>query len=240
MTRETPSVKLSKAITRLSDKVDALPNIREASVHSVTGNTVQVMFDTDTAPTVVHGTLLKDPTPGARVLTLTLRHYVWVLGVKGGAGPSAPVGSMYDWPAATAPDGWLLCQGQEVSRTTYTDLFTLIGITFGAGNGSTTFNLPDTRGRVAVGVSSDTEFNALGKTFGTKTHTLTVAQIPSHSHRQYVTASAAPGPGIRTSWTGDSSSSAYDQGIDTGATGGGGAHNNIQPSIALNKIIRAL
>lgn len=150
----------------------------------------------------------------------------------------APVGSMLDWPTATAPTGWLLCQGQAVSRTTYAALFALIGTTFGAGNGSSTFNLPDLRGRVSVGLSStDTEFNELGKQFGTKTHTLTVAEMPSHDH------------GVRrvNGFTGGGTWNANDQGASSGGsfaytqkTGGGGAHNNIQPSIALNKIIRAL
>jgi hypothetical protein len=56
-----------------------------------------------------------------------------------------PIGSIVPYGGTTAPSGWLLCQGQAISRTTYSDLFSAIGTTFGAGNGSTTFNLPDLR-----------------------------------------------------------------------------------------------
>lgn len=58
---------------------------------------------------------------------------------------------MVPFGAAAAPDGWILCYGQAVSRTTYAPLFTAIGTAYGAGDGSTTFNLPDMRGRVAAG-----------------------------------------------------------------------------------------
>lgn len=73
---------------------------------------------------------------------------------------------------ATVPWGTLLCDGAAVSRTTYKELFNAIGTRFGAGDGSTTFNVPDLRGRVAVGFnSSDTDFNTVGKIGGAKTHT---------------------------------------------------------------------
>lgn len=80
----------------------------------------------------------------------------------------------------TADHGrWLLLNGQNVSRTTYSELFTFFGTTYGAGDGSTTFGLPDFRDRSAVGVS-DTK--AMGSTGGAATKTLTTAEIPSHSH----------------------------------------------------------
>lgn len=66
-------------------------------------------------------------------------------------GLTAPVGSMVDFAGATAPSGWLLCGGQDVSRTTYSALFVAIGTTFGAGDGSTTFGIPDLRGRAGFG-----------------------------------------------------------------------------------------
>jgi microcystin-dependent protein len=76
----------------------------------------------------------------------------------GGSGPTAPatfigniVGMVQDFAGADAPSGWLLCYGQAVSRSTYSALFAKIGTTYGAGDGSTTFNLPDCRGRVAAG-----------------------------------------------------------------------------------------
>lgn len=164
-----------------------------------------------------------------------------------------PIGSAKLWFAGSAPQGWLLLQGQAVSRTTYAALFALLGTTYGAGNGSTTFNLPDMRGRVPVGVSTDTEFDALGKKFGTKTHTLTLAEMPSHNHGD-VTTWPAVHPNIYTGSSGGGGINMWSTGYvggDAGvwssnfnhqhkSEGGGGAHNNIQPSIAINYIIRAL
>lgn len=94
-----------------------------------------------------------------------------------------PVGMMTAYGGSVAPAGWLLCQGQAVSRSTYSALFGVLGTTFGAGDGSTTFNLPDLRGRVPVGRDSgQTEFDTLGETGGSKTHTLSLAELPVHSH----------------------------------------------------------
>jgi microcystin-dependent protein len=83
---------------------------------------------------------------------------------------AAPVGSIIMFAGAAAPKGHLLCQGQTISRTgIYANLFAAIGTAYGAGNGSTTFTLPDLRTRVPVGMSSgDADFNALGKSGGSK------------------------------------------------------------------------
>ncbi len=99
------------------------------------------------------------------------------------AGAAAPVGAVNQFAGSSAPAGWLLCDGTAVSRTTYAALFGVIGTTYGAGDGSTTFNLPNLKGRVPVGFdAAQAEFNALGKTGGEKTHTLVAAEIPTHSH----------------------------------------------------------
>lgn len=132
---------------------------------------------------------------------------------------------------STVPAGYLLEDGSAVSRTTYAALFAVIGTKFGSGNGSTTFNLPDSRGRVGVNLNtSDTEFNTLGKKSGSKTHIMTLAELPSHSHNQYVTANDGC-CGIRRDYKSDSSGGNYSQGIASGSTGGGAAFNTIQPSI---------
>ena len=87
----------------------------------------------------------------------------------------------------TAPTGWLLCNGNAVSRTTYSALWTALGPTsspYGQGDGSTTFNLPDLRSRVPIGVGTGSGLTnrTLGGTVGTETETLTSSQIPAHSH----------------------------------------------------------
>jgi len=87
--------------------------------------------------------------------------------------------------AAVAPTGFLICDGAAVSRVTYSVLFSVIGTTYGAGNGSTTFNLPNLKGKVPVGLdAAQTEFDALGEAGGEKTHTLTTAELAAHGHTQ--------------------------------------------------------
>ncbi|HEC26694.1 MAG TPA: tail fiber protein [Gammaproteobacteria bacterium] len=101
-------------------------------------------------------------------------------------------GVMLDYGGATAPTGYLLCDGTAVSRTTYSDLFTVIGTLFGVGDGSTTFNVPDRRGRSSAGLDNmggtsadtitDTAADIVGGVFGAETHTMTTAEIAEHGH----------------------------------------------------------
>lgn len=161
---------------------------------------------------------------------------------------AVPSGVVVPFAGSSAPTGWLLCYGQAVSRTTYAVLFGAIGTTFGAGDGSTTFNLPDLRGRVAAGVDnmggtaanritsggSGIAGTTLGATGGAETVTLTVAQMPSHSHSYNAGASSsATMPNCTPIGT-----SSPPSGQTTGKAGGGGAHNNMPPAMMLNFIIR--
>ena len=96
-----------------------------------------------------------------------------------------PAGVITQYGGSTAPTGWLLCQGQAISRTNplYTRLFTAISTNYGIGDGSTTFNVPNLQGRIPVGKdATQTEFDVLAETGGTKTSTLTTANMPSHQH----------------------------------------------------------
>ena len=97
-----------------------------------------------------------------------------------------PTGAMMDFAGSAAPLGWLLCDGSAVSRTTYPALFGVLGTTYGAGDGTTTFNVPDLRGRVAVaadpGSANTTGITAVGQVGGEQFHTLTVAELPVHNH----------------------------------------------------------
>ncbi|MEM3097395.1 MAG: tail fiber protein, partial [Nitrososphaerales archaeon] len=94
--------------------------------------------------------------------------------------PSLPTGTILSYGGSTAPSGWLLCDGSEVSRTTYSALFNVIGETYGVGDGSTTFNLPDLRGRFAVGVGSHADVDALNDNDGVAVG----SRRPAHSHSQ--------------------------------------------------------
>ena len=146
--------------------------------------------------------------------------------------PVMPTGSVIPFAGQTAPEGWLLCQGQAVSRTTYAQLFAVIGTTFGSGDGSTTFNLPDLRGRVAVGVDSDANLGVLS---GENTVGLNADQNGPHSHMIKVR---------------ENNNTLTNKGdfygipsvvIDAATTqsGSGLPHNNMQPSLYLNQIIKA-
>ena len=152
---------------------------------------------------------------------------------------SLPVGSVISFPGSKAPDGYLFCMGQEVSRTERSDLFALIGTTYGEGDGVTTFNLPNLCGKIPVGLDiSDISFNSLGKTGGEKTHTLNINEIPSHNHVKNGIG-WTDGTGF---WVGSGNYTTLDFDKDTGltgSTGGSQPHNNLQPYITLNYIIKA-
>ena len=95
-----------------------------------------------------------------------------------------PVGTVLPYAGSSAPTGWLLCQGQAVSRTTYATLFALIGTTYGSGDGSTTFNLPDLKGRAPIGSGTGSGLTArtLGQKYGAETETIDASELPSHTH----------------------------------------------------------
>jgi microcystin-dependent protein len=181
------------------------------------------------------------------------------LGIAG----AVPIGVVNPFAGATAPSGWLLCFGQTVSRTQYSGLFLTIGTTYGAGDGSTTFALPDLRGRTIAGEDdmggtaanrltsggSGITGTTLGATGGAETHTLTTAQMPSHTHTQDAHSHTIP-IYVASNFTGFIGSNGHGgvfrENVGTNGsiatnqnTGGGGAHNNTQPTIILNYIIKA-
>jgi len=152
---------------------------------------------------------------------------------------SNPVGVMQPWAGTNVPpEGWLICTGQPVDRVTYTNLLLAIGTTYGAGNGTTTFNLPDARGRVLVGRGPGAMFDTLGETGGATNHTLTLAQIPQHDH---VIGYKLGGNNINGSGDSLSINYATRDGYflqNTTYSGSSGSHNNVQPYITINYIIK--
>jgi microcystin-dependent protein len=114
------------------------------------------------------------------------------MGISAGVGNvgTVPVGVVNPFAGSVAPAGWLLCAGQTVSRSTYSGLFSVVGTTYGAGDGSTTFALPDLRGRTIAGLDnmggSDAGrlsiANTLGTATGAETVTIASANLPVHQH----------------------------------------------------------
>ena len=174
-----------------------------------------------------------------------------------------PTGAIVPFGGSSAPTGFLLCSGQAVSRSTYSALFGVISTTYGAGDESSTFNLPDLRGRVVAGqddmggssadrltgLTGGVDGDTLAATGGAETHVLTTAQLATHTHGATKFYNSDPGltntrfslvneqqnrqdsfPGYQTT-TGDTNNI-----IST--TGSGSAHNNVQPTIILNYIIK--
>jgi len=95
-----------------------------------------------------------------------------------------PTGIIVDFGGTVAPAGFLLCNGSAVSRVTYADLFSVIGVIWGAGDGSTTFNVPDFRGKTTAGADGSlfAGSNVIGVTGGTNTHTMAIDELIEHSH----------------------------------------------------------
>jgi microcystin-dependent protein len=161
-----------------------------------------------------------------------------------------PAGMLAPYAGSSAPTGWLLCYGQAVSRSTYADLFSAIGTTYGAGDGSTTFGLPDLRGRVAAGkdnmggsdagrLSGATSITGttLGSAGGAATHTLSEAELATHAHT-FVVAGALGAEANSLAATGGTAPGGAGVTVTTTSSGSGSAHNNTQPTIVLNYIIK--
>jgi len=162
-------------------------------------------------------------------------------GSGGGSSTTIPTGTIFDYAGSNTniPTGYLLCDGSAVSRATYSALFAIIGTAYGSGDGGSTFNLPDFRGRAAVGAGQGPGLSVRtrGDQVGAETHTLTVAQIPSHDHvipRDNSTPGSIDSYGSTESGGNAGNTRPY----NTLTTGGGQPHNNMQPSLVINKIIK--
>lgn len=167
--------------------------------------------------------------------TQNIESIMKALAVGGGATMSLPVGTIMQYAGSTAPDGWLVCDGTSFDPATYADLFAVLGTTYGGTSGAPL--LPDFRGRAPIGVGTGSGLTArtLASKVGTETQALTTSQLPSHTHafnRNTVsTFDVMPGS---TTINVPSNLGGY----ITGSQGSGSAHNNMQPSLAVNFIIK--
>jgi hypothetical protein len=157
-------------------------------------------------------------------------------------GPKERVGTIITHDGPTTPAGFLARDGSTVSRTTYSGLFQEYGTTHGVGDGSTTFGLPDGRGRfdlqidgaanrVTSASTNGANADTLGGTGGAQTHTLAESEIPTHTHSVGAFTGTVDGGGAGSFQVRNGSTA-------SGSTGGGGAHNTMPPWIATNKYIR--
>lgn len=176
------------------------------------------------------------------------------------------VGTVIDYAGNALPANYLFCNGAAISRAAYPVLFTIIGTVYGSGDGTTTFNIPDARGRVAASVDPSgtrlTSFSmtpdgmSLGATGGTEGVTLTTNQLAAHIHTNSLTdpghthtyaqpaaptnvfTAGATGSAIASSPSGNTGSSTTGITITNASAGGGTAHLNVQPTILFSKIIK--
>jgi len=166
-----------------------------------------------------------------------------------------PIGGIMMFGGDTPPDKWLLCDGQAVSREDYADLFAVIGIEYGAGNETTTFNVPNFTDRSPMGTGGDfTGFP--GVEAGAHEHTLTASQIPAHNHAVNDPGHTHPPLSPSTSfignkpsgtntaaastfWGASATTGSSTTGITTANTGDGLPHPNVHPVLGVTFLIYA-
>lgn len=162
-----------------------------------------------------------------------------LLGIVAGAEPNGaelPVGTILPYAGSVAPTNYAKCDGTELLRSNYPSLFGAVGTNYNLpGTNYTKFRLPDLRGRAPIGYGTGTggtTSKVLGATGGAETHSLIINEMPSHRHGLNVGSSFGGGTAAMNVPNIGTSSS------HIGDTGGNAAHNNMQPYLAINYIIK--
>lgn len=154
-------------------------------------------------------------------------------GMSGGG--SVPVATVLPFAGAVAPDGFLICDGSELLASEFENLFSAIGITYGTGQAAGSFKLPDLRGRVPVGAGQGDGLTerAIGAFGGAEMHQLSVEEMPSHTHDLPVPMGVYANGG-NTQFNFNTSGTVK----TVKSTGGDQPHNNMQPFVVINYIIK--
>lgn len=175
---------------------------------------------------------------GAQVLVQVQGSDRWIIGLSGA---TIPAGMVAYFGSTTPPPGWLTCVGQSLNRATYWRLFSAIGTTYGA-NDSASFNAPNLMGRIPVGLYvGNPGTDTMGKMGGDFTHTLTVNEMPSHAHTFPLGVQSWPYASSHTEhaaadWGTAKAPRVYNTAMDS--AGGSQPHNNMQPYVIMQAIIK--
>ncbi|WP_417805288.1 phage tail protein [Thalassospira lucentensis] len=185
---------------------------------------------------VLNVVLAADIVPNRMDDTQLLQALESLFGTGGSGGGSVPVATILPFAGTSAPDGFMLCDGAELLASENADLFSAIGTTYGTGQAPGSFKLPDLRGRAPIGAGHGDGLTdrVLAVSDGSETHQLTVDEMPNHTHD-----SAYPEGQkifqVGNNRTGQINSAEYRA---TESTGGDQPHNNMQPYLVVNYIIK--
>jgi microcystin-dependent protein len=243
-------------------------NTFTANTLTATSITTSILAATDVSTTTLTATSITTSVVDASSITVTgnvsaAEYYGDGSNLTGIIIPSGsvPSGSIFPYAGITVPSGYLFCYGQAISRSTYSDLFSAIGTTYGSGDFTTTFNLPDLRGRVVAGqddmggssanrltgASGGVNGDTLGAAGGDEGHQLTEAELAAHTHSagsyQTTIPTFANEEGSeqvlqRNTGVNQAAFTSYALTGSSGSTGSNAEHNNVQPTFILNYIIK--
>lgn len=218
---------------RLSAIEGDLVRYRQGKVTAITPNLQVQLGGSSTAITNVSQVSSAALSVDDVVATLAFGNDLLVLGEIGAGTGAIPPGAVTAFAAATAPTGWLKCDGSSVLRATYPGLFAVIGTTYGSADG-THFNVPNLAGKFPLGVNGS---HALASTGGAETHTLSTAEMPAHSHG-FSNGGQAIGNGTGTNANVTFGGGGFVLINGTDSKGSSSAHNNMPPYLSLNFIIK--
>jgi microcystin-dependent protein len=241
-------------------------NTFTANTLTATSITTSILAATDVSTTTLTATSITTSVVDASSITVTgnvsaAEYYGDGSNLTGISTNSIPSGAVFPYAGITVPSGYLFCYGQAISRSTYSDLFSAIGTTYGSGDFTTTFNLPDLRGRVVAGqddmggssanrltgASGGVNGDTLGAAGGDEGHQLTEAELAAHTHSagsyQTTIPTFANEEGSeqvlqRNTGVNQAAFTSYALTGSSGSTGSNAEHNNVQPTFILNYIIK--